>query len=145
MPLVDYFDRPLRLQAYLRGAFIPLCVVCLATSADIKLAVQATQVGAITVLPQDHSFEDLSQSLLTAANCQRTRAAWISETRNARQLLLMLSDRQRDVMFRVFVGVTNKAIGLQLDISVKTVEKHRQEVHLRTKTSTLPDLVSTRL
>ena len=53
----------------------------------------------------------------------------------------MLSDRQRDVMFRVLVGVTNKAIGLQLDISVKTVEKHRQEVHRRTKTPTLPDLV----
>jgi len=41
----------------------------------------------------------------------------------------------------VVAGQTNKSIGIDLGISIKTVEKHRQAVHQKTNTHSLSELI----
>lgn len=60
---------------------------------------------------------------------------------SAREILSALSSRQVDVLKRIYHGQTNKAIGLELGISIKTVEKHRAKVMTRLSAGSLAELV----
>lgn len=55
--------------------------------------------------------------------------------------LAVLSSREMDVLRHVAAGHPNKMIALQLNISVKTVEKYRGNVMKKLRVKTLPDLM----
>lgn len=133
--------RALHLQERLRTVFDPVCVVYLAVQPDMASVVKAMQLGAVTVLPVNCTLDDLTEALLTASRGSAARADRINETRDAQLRINRLSLRHRQVLERVVSGHTNKAIALQLNISKKTVEKHRDFIRRRTETSTLPELV----
>lgn len=133
--------RQLKLQEHFQKIFVPLVIVYVAAQPEIEAITRGVQLGAVAVLPPDCSLEKLSEVLLTAAEIHRVRAQWIGEILSAQKRLHALSERQRLVMSYVVSGQTNKAISLQLDISVKTVEKHRHGVHRRTNTASIADLV----
>ena len=50
---------------------------------------------------------------------------WLSRRAAARQQIRRLSRREFEVVQLVASGLANKSIALELDISVKTIEKHR--------------------
>ncbi|MEZ6032773.1 MAG: LuxR C-terminal-related transcriptional regulator [Planctomycetaceae bacterium] len=71
-----------------------------------------------------------------------------TESRTLQQLwkhgqdhLAVLSSREMDVLRHVAAGHPNKMIALQLNISVKTVEKYRGNVMKKLRVKTLPDLM----
>ena len=51
--------------------------------------------------------------------------AWLSRRESARQQIRRLSRRESQVVSLVAQGLANKSIALELEISVKTIEKHR--------------------
>lgn len=53
----------------------------------------------------------------------------------------VLSARELDVLHLLVQGVTNKFIARQLNISNRTVETHRANIHRKLGTKTTPDLV----
>ena len=50
---------------------------------------------------------------------------WLQRRQNARVLIERLSRRELQVVALVATGFANKSIAQELDISVKTIEKHR--------------------
>lgn len=50
---------------------------------------------------------------------------WLLRRQNARNLIQRLSRRELQVVAMVATGYANKSIAQELDISVKTIEKHR--------------------
>ncbi len=52
-----------------------------------------------------------------------------------------LSPRERDVLARVVEGDANKIIARRLDLSIKTVEKHRSSLMKKLQVRSLPELV----
>ena len=52
-----------------------------------------------------------------------------------------LSVRERQVIDLVYQGETNKSIGIQLGISIKTVEKHRGKAMKKMEVSSLAELI----
>jgi DNA-binding CsgD family transcriptional regulator len=50
---------------------------------------------------------------------------WITRRNSARQQIRRLSPRELQVVILVADGLANKSIALRLEISVKTIEKHR--------------------
>lgn len=59
----------------------------------------------------------------------------------ARERLMLLSSRERDVLSLIVLGLTNKATSLRLGISIKTVEKHRGNLMKKLRVLHLPDLM----
>jgi two-component system response regulator FixJ len=51
--------------------------------------------------------------------------AWLSKRESARTKMEKLSKREVEVVSLVSQGLPNKSIARELDISVKTIEKHR--------------------
>jgi len=79
--------------------------------------------------------------LQAGAHLRRARATWLKEAHDAKRRTNGLSVRQREVMVRLLSGQPNKVVAKQLNISVRTVEKHRKQMHGRTETTTLLDLL----
>ena len=52
-----------------------------------------------------------------------------------------LTDRERDVMRLVVSGDANKLIARKLDLSVKTIEKHRSSLMKKLHVRSVPELV----
>jgi PAS domain S-box-containing protein len=59
----------------------------------------------------------------------------------ARAQLLALSERERDVMRLVVSGDANKVIARRLNLSVKTIEKHRSSLMKKLHVRSVPELV----
>ena len=110
-----------------------------------SLAVSAMKFGAVTVLDKPFDRRELIaavqegfRQLHDAENFDRALppALPLGES-----YLDRLSKREREVILLVYEGATNKSIGIQLGISVKTTEKHRGHAMKKMTLSTLASLV----
>jgi RNA polymerase sigma factor (sigma-70 family) len=54
-----------------------------------------------------------------------------------------LTERQREILRKVVDGIPNKAIALDLNISQRTVEKHREGIRQKMGVRSLAELVRT--
>jgi FixJ family two-component response regulator len=52
-----------------------------------------------------------------------------------------LSPREKEIFSRIVNGASNKVIGIDLGISIRTVETHRARIMEKLKARTLVDLV----
>jgi FixJ family two-component response regulator len=52
-----------------------------------------------------------------------------------------LTPREQDVMRRVVAGDANKVIARKLDLSIKTIEKHRSSLMRKLRVRSVPELV----
>lgn len=111
-----------------RGLHLPMPVIFLTGHADVPTAVDAVKRGAFDFCEKpfsDNALVDrIEQALAQSALNLRDR-----ESRQRLQTRLTeLTERERDVMRLVVLGLPNKLIADQLDISVRTVEVHRGRV-----------------
>ncbi len=128
----------LQQQLHVRGWNVP--IVFVTGHGDVELAVQAMKRGASDFL--EKPFKD--QLLIDAvANAVRRRSAEReaeSRREDARALLERLSPREREVARLVALGLPNKLVARQLDISEKTVHVHRQHVMEKTELGSAAEL-----
>lgn len=137
---LDKNTRPLMLQQSLWRARDPAVVVYLTEHPEVSAVVAALKMGAANILGPHRHFEELKTVLEEARLLSDARSQWISQIRKARQRLNQLSKRQAELMQYALAGYTNQGIGLQLNLSVKTVEKHRVMIRHRTATESLVEL-----
>ena len=111
-----------------RGLHVGMPVIFLTGHADVPTAVDAVKRGAVDFCEKPFSDNALVDRVLQAlkqsgavVNAQKTQ-----ERLDAR--LAELTEREQDVMRLVVLGLPNKLIADQLDISVRTVEVHRARV-----------------
>jgi PAS domain S-box-containing protein len=72
---------------------------------------------------------------------RRRREEYAHERAVAIAQLRGLSNRERDVMRLVVAGDANKLIARKLDLSVKTIEKHRSSLMKKLRVRSVPELV----
>jgi two-component system response regulator FixJ len=121
-----------------RDAQLP--VIYMSGHADVPLAVQAMQKGAVTLLEKPFDDEMLEAALetafssagaaaQTAAPQARTSDAPRAEDAEAcsrfRQREASLTPREREVLSYVIQGIYNKNIADKIGLSIKTVELYR--------------------
>jgi len=104
-------------------------VILMTAYPKMKLAVDAMRAGAVTVLDKPFERENLVAAVEEAF---RHLAAAIEEEAvlppplpDGKTYFEQLSAREKDVLKLVYEGATNKSIAISLNISIKTVEKHR--------------------
>lgn len=91
--------------------------------------VTALRLGAVTVMDKPIDRKELLNSVAEASLLLRP-SEQEDETLppplpDGRFYLDLLTPREKQVILQVYRGCTNKAISLQLDLSIKTVEKFR--------------------
>jgi two-component system response regulator DctR len=111
-----------------RGLHLPMPVIFLTGHADVPTAVDAVKRGAFDFCEKpfsDNALVDRIEQALaqSALNLQARDNRQHLQTR-----LTELTEREHDVMRLVVLGLPNKLIADQLDISVRTVEVHRGRV-----------------
>ena len=112
---------------------------------ETRVAVQAMKQGAVTVLDKPYNKDQLLESIGDAFETL-SRAA-LDDTRlppvlpYGQSYADRLSSREKQVVDLVYEGETNKSIGINLGISIKTVEKHRGKAMRKMEVNSLAELV----
>ncbi len=129
--------------AGLREEFPATQVVLLTMERDLTLARQALDAGALGYLFKDAAHLELVEAVRAAAAGERRVSAAVEAGlakgggEDDRQAL---SPRETEVLRLMALGHTNREIGEQLDLSVRTVETHRAHIQQKLGLSSRPEL-----
>lgn len=125
----------LQLQASLDRCGIGLPMIMLTGHADVPAAVQSLKAGAIDFLEKPFDPEQLIAQVRRALELDARRHQAAAHAARCARLLARLTAREREVIERVSLGHSNKAVAADLGISERTVELHRargmQKLELR--------------
>jgi FixJ family two-component response regulator len=107
---------------------------------DINLAVRAMKAGARDFLQKPFDEQMLLNAVAEALASSRA-APEPARDPAARAALERLTWRERQILAHVVQGLTSKAIGQKLGISVRTVDIHRANIMTKTNTRNVVELV----
>jgi two-component system response regulator NreC len=100
----------------------------------LKKAAESELVSAINVLMRGDMYVDHSLLKTLVHDSEET-------AREERELVEMLTPREQDVLGLIVLGYTNRQIGEELNISVRTVEGHRANLSEKIGAQSRADLV----
>lgn len=131
----------LDLQQVLVRDHASLPIIFITGYGDVPTSVRAMKAGAVEFLTKpllDHVLCDAVRNAL-----ERSAAALAGhvELRSLRERHASLSDREREVMALVVIGLANKRVGMELGISEITVKAHRGRVMRKMRAGSFADLV----
>ncbi len=129
--------------ADLRGSHPDTQIVLLTMERDVALARRAIDDGALGYLFKDAAHLELVEAVRAAAAGDRylTPAVAAGLARDPGTAVdHALSPRETEVLRLMALGHTNREIGEQLDLSVRTVETHRAHIQQKLGLSTRPEL-----
>lgn len=116
-------------------------VLMLTGHGTVELCRRAFKSGAAEFLEKPVDDEVLLEALQNAVR-QHVRSRQRNQAdRQARERYAQLSEREREVLGLIVVGLTNKEIGRALDVSPRTVETHRANLFAKLQVESLAQLI----
>jgi two-component system, NarL family, response regulator NreC len=119
-------------------------IVLLTMERDLTLARRALDAGASGYLFKDSAHLELIKAVRAAAAGENHLgprvAAGLKNEGSAEDEKPVLSPRETDVLRLMALGHTNREIGEQLSLSVRTVETHRAHIQQKLGLSSRPEL-----
>ena len=131
----------LQLQQAVVQQKLPLSVIIMTGHGDVPMAVEAMQAGAVDFLEKPFEHSLLVDSVRRALELNTTQGHQLVEVSKARELVGLLTDRERGVLEKLTLGQPNKIVAHELGISTRTVEVHRANIMKKTRAKSLADLV----
>ena len=131
----------LELQQRLSQRNIHLPVIVMTGQGDVPLAVRAMKAGAVDFLEKPFDDAALLDAVRRALAESRRREESESASAETSRRLAALTPREREVLDLLVVGLSNKAIAIELGASPRTIEVHRARVFEKLSARSLPDLV----
>ena len=116
----------LQLLQAAREAHIGLPFIILTGHADVAIAVAAFRAGAFDFLEKPFPESILLEMVQRAIQHSRAALEAEAEQHEIEDHMAMLTDREREVVAEMIDGNSNKEIARKLQISHRTVERHRQ-------------------
>jgi two-component system response regulator NreC len=129
--------------ADLRQASPGTQIVLLTMERDLSLARRALDDGALGYLFKDAAHLELIEAVRAAAEGREYLPAAVAAglaKSNGDGEDQPLSPRETEVLRLMALGHTNREIGEQLDLSIRTVETHRAHIQQKLGLSTRPEL-----
>lgn len=125
----------------LRARCPSLPVIMITGHGDIDMAVRAMKLGATDFITKPFSAQALLDRIQDVLRRVAEAASSDADGNSAISRLEQLTTREREVFDRIVAGDSNKAIAIDLGISVRTVESHRARLMEKLHAKTLVDLV----
>lgn len=131
----------LELQERLNELGITISVVVLTAFASTPTTVRAMRNGALTLMEKPCDDDLLWEAIRMGITADEQ--SWEMEQRQGtiKQRLVELTPKEREVLHYIVDGLANKVIANRLDVSVRTVENHRQKIFQKMKADSLAELV----
>ncbi|MGD9871941.1 MAG: response regulator transcription factor [Thauera sp.] len=130
----------LELQQVLRQRGWQVPIVFITGHGDVELAVQAMKHGACDFLEKPFKDQALIDAVGRAVKLGCATREQMARCAEAKSLLERLSPRELEVARLVALGLPNKLVGRELDISEKTVHVHRHHVMEKTGVGSAAEL-----
>ncbi len=131
----------LELQEELIRRGIDISVVVLTGFATTPGTVRAMRNGALTLLEKPCRDDELWEAVRDGLASDRRAYAIQSNIGEIRRRHDSLTAKERQVLSHVAAGEANKVIARRLDVSLRTVELHRQNVFQKMGADSLAELV----
>ena len=128
-------------QAELAKSKIHVPIIFITGHGDIPMSVRAMKAGAVEFLTKPFRDQDLLDAIRIALERDRTSRENDKAVSSLRALYGSLTPREREVMALVTVGLMNKQIAAELDVSEITVKVHRGNTMGKMGARSLADLV----
>ncbi len=103
-------------------------IVMLTGAGSVSTAVRAMHAGAIDFLEKPFHIDDLVRAIGSAVNRQLQEVQEDARRRQAEEQIGRLSERERDVLCGMALGLANKIIAYRLGLSTRTVEAYRAQL-----------------
>jgi DNA-binding NarL/FixJ family response regulator len=113
-------------------------VIALSMHSDRRFVMQMLKAGAAGYLLKDSAFEELVTAIHTVMQGQHYLSQKITDVvvqeylqnlpRNEATVFTVLTSREREVLQLIAEGKSTKQIAAALNVSVKTIETHRQQI-----------------
>ena len=124
-----------------RGHDLPFAFV--SAHADVRLAVEAMQLGAEAVIEKPYRDQEIIDRVQCCLELDRDRRAVNRRVRDVYDRLRALSARERLVLEHMLLGEANKDIAEAVHLSRRTIETHRAHLMRKMQASSLATLVAT--
>ncbi len=131
----------LELQEQLNKLGISISVVVLTAYANTNTTVRAMRNGALTLMEKPCDDDLLWESIRTGIATDQHNWEQEQRTSDLRERLETLTPKEREVLEYIVAGNANKVIANRLDVSVRTIENHRQKIFQKMKADSLAELV----
>ncbi len=118
-----------------RGVDLP--VIILTGHGDVPIAVQAMKAGAVDFVQKPYEKQTLLVAIENAFEQMDEEVTQAGRAREAKARLAALTKREREVLERLVLGSTNKAIAEELGISPRTIEIHRANLMMKLEADSL--------
>ena len=128
-------------QEKIRERNIKLPVILISAHGTIPMAVRAMRDGAFDFIEKPFDDEFLLKRIREAISFDIDQRAGDQKVNEAKEQLISLTAREKQVMAYVVVGKLNKQIAAELGISAKTVENHRAHLMEKMGVKGLAELV----
>ena len=129
------------LQERLAGMeFVPP-IIFISGHGTVPMAVKAMQLGAIDFLLKPFDEQTLLDRIQQAIEQSCQARMQIKEKSVLAARLEMLSEREREVLELLKLGMANKQIADRLNISVRTAEQHRANLKKKLHATSLAELL----
>lgn len=131
----------LELQEELLNRGVDISVVVLTGFATTPGTVRAMRNGALTLLEKPCRDDELWEAIRNGLMADRQAMAAKLELDATRRRFNSLTAKERDVLGHVAAGEANKVIARRMNVSLRTVELHRQSVFQKMEADSLAELV----
>jgi FixJ family two-component response regulator len=131
----------LRLQKALQHAFVHMPIVFVSGCADVTATASAMRYGAVDFLEKPVDDRRLLDAVTRAVEQDATQRIRLDDMMRARELLMRLTPREREVCELMARGMLNKQIAGALGASHRTIKIHRHRVMQKLEVSSVADVV----
>jgi FixJ family two-component response regulator len=121
------------------GATIP--IVMISGHADVRIAVEAMTLGAITLLEKPFRLDELLSQLRRALEKDRDDRASRQRRAEAGERLSQLTPKEREVLEMIAAGKTNREMAASLELSVRAIEDRRARLMKKVQVRSVAELI----
>lgn len=131
----------LELQRKLADDGVALPVVMVSGHADVRSAVEAMTLGAVTLLEKPFRLDELLAHVRKALEKDAAERAARQQTADADARLAALTAKEREVLELIAAGRTNREMADALGLSVRAVEDRRARLMKKVNAGSVAELI----